>query len=59
MLGQYLSKGTDLSVYGEEELDAIADSMNNRPRATDNFNKPLAVFFRILAIAQQPATKIH
>lgn len=29
---QYLPKGTDLSGYGQEQLDAIADEINNRPR---------------------------
>jgi hypothetical protein len=32
LVRQYLSKGTDLSVYSQEELDAIADEINKRPR---------------------------
>ena len=28
---QYLPKGSDLSVYSQEQLDAIADQINNRP----------------------------
>jgi IS30 family transposase len=59
LLRQYLPKGTDLSIYSQEELDAIADSMNSRPRATHNFNTPLAVFSHMLAMAQQPSTSIH
>ena len=41
-LGQewYLPKGSDLSVYSQEDLDAIADSLNSRPRATHGFNSP-------------------
>ena len=59
LLRQYLPKGTDLSVHSQEELDMIADSLNNRPRATHDFNTPLAVFSHMLAIAQQSSTSIH
>jgi IS30 family transposase len=53
LLRQYLPKGTDLSVHSQEELDAIADSLNNRPRATHNFNTPLAVFGHLLKQLEQ------
>jgi IS30 family transposase len=32
LVRQYLPKGTDLYFYSQEELDAIADEINNRPR---------------------------
>ncbi|MBK6745887.1 hypothetical protein [Ottowia sp.] len=39
-------------MHSQDELDAIADSLNSRPRATHGFNTPLAVF-HLLAMAQQ------
>jgi IS30 family transposase len=59
LLRQYLTKGTDLSIYSQDELDAIADSLNTRPRATHGFDTPLAVFSRMLAMAQQPSESVH
>ncbi|SDO70430.1 Integrase core domain-containing protein, partial [Ralstonia sp. 25mfcol4.1] len=49
LLRQYLPKGTDLSVYSQEELDAIADSLNGRPRKTLNWHSSLQVLAQVLA----------
>jgi IS30 family transposase len=59
LLRQYLPKGTDLSTFSQEDLDAIADSLNNRPRAIHGFNTPLAAFARLLAMSHQPSSSIH
>lgn len=59
LLRQYLPKGTDLSVYSQDELDAIADSLNNRPRAIHHFASPLAVFRAMLESLEMPDATKH
>ncbi|SOE91191.1 Integrase core domain-containing protein [Caballeronia arationis] len=59
LLRQYLPKGTDLSVYSQNELDAIADSLNIRPRATHSFHSPFEVFAATLASASHPHGSKH
>tara|TARA_R110000850_G_scaffold216179_2_gene341700 strand:- start:1362 stop:1862 length:501 start_codon:yes stop_codon:yes gene_type:complete len=48
LLRQYLPEGTDLSVYSQEELDEIADSLNTRPRKTLDWRTPLEVYAEVL-----------
>jgi len=44
LLRQYLPKGTDLSVFSQQELDVIAWKLNTRPRKSLNFRCPAEVF---------------
>ena len=55
LLRQYFPKGTDLSGYTQEQLDAVADELNGRPRMTLGWCTPLEVYAQHLArLAQQP-----
>ena len=40
LLRQYFPKSTDLSIHSQENLDAAAHSLNNRPRETLGWYKP-------------------
>jgi IS30 family transposase len=51
LLRQYFPKGTDLSVYSQAELDAVADELNDRPRETLGWKKPTEVLNKLLVEA--------
>jgi len=44
LLRQYLPKGSDLSDFTQEELDAIAWKLNTRPRKSLGFRCPAELF---------------
>ncbi|WP_442863690.1 IS30 family transposase [Arthrobacter sp. FW306-07-I] len=40
LLRQYFEKGTDLSIYGPEDLEHVAQELNSRPRKTLGWDTP-------------------
>lgn len=59
LLRQYLPKGSDLSIYSQDELDAIALSLNTRPRKTLGWKTPLAVYTEHMIRLQQQPDSLH
>lgn len=59
LVRQYLPKGTDLSGYSQEQLDAIADQINNRPRKGLGVRSPLAVYRELLLNSPQHSSLVH
>ena len=52
LLRQYLPKGTDLSRYPEHELDAVAHTLNDRPRTTLEWVTPAEALDKLLSTHQ-------
>ena len=50
LLRQYFPKGSDFSGLSQEQLDAAAASLNNRPRQTLNWLKPAQALAELLAL---------
>ncbi|HEY9511487.1 MAG TPA: IS30 family transposase [Rhodanobacter sp.] len=50
LLRQYFPKGTDLSGFTQEHLDAVADRLNTRPRKTLGYRTPAATLAETVAI---------
>lgn len=52
LLRQYFPKGTDISRYCERELDAVAATLNGRPRKTLGWETPAEALDNLLSAAQ-------
>jgi IS30 family transposase len=53
LLRQYFPKGTDLSRWSAEEIEAVAATLNSRPRKTLDWRTPAETFDEYLESAQQ------
>jgi len=49
LIRQYLPKGTDLSVYSQQELDEIALGLNMRPRKRFDFKCTIEMMSELMA----------
>jgi IS30 family transposase len=52
LLRQYFPKGTDLSRWSAEDLEAVALALNNRPRKVLGWRTPAEVFDEQLQLLQ-------
>ena len=53
LLRQYFPKGTDLSRWSAEEIEAVAHALNTRPRKTLGWKTPAEAFNKHLQLLQQ------
>jgi IS30 family transposase len=54
-----MPKGTDLSVFSQDELDAFAFHLNTRPRKRLSFKPPLEVFMDLINLTQEAPSGVH
>ena len=53
LLRQYFPKGTDLSRWSAQEIEAVAHALNTRPRKTLHWKTPAEAFNEHLLLLQQ------
>jgi len=54
LLRQYFPKATDLSRWSEQEIQAVAQTLNTRPRKTLGWTTPAEALNEFLKSVQQP-----
>ena len=54
LLRQYFPKGTDLSRWSAQDLEAVALALNHRPRKVPGWRTPAEVFTEQLCSLQKP-----
>jgi IS30 family transposase len=54
LLRQYFPKGTDLSRWSADEINAVAHALNSRPRKTLGWKTPAEALAEHLRLLQQP-----
>ena len=55
LLRQYFPKGTDLSRWSAQEIHAVANALNTRPRKTLGWMTPAEALNEYLKSSQQPS----
>lgn len=50
LLRQYLPKGSDLTAFSQQDLDAVALELNTRPRKTLDYRTPADIFNQAVAM---------
>ncbi|MGC1211683.1 MAG: IS30 family transposase, partial [Micromonospora sp.] len=55
LLRQYFPKGTDLSRWSADEINAVAHALNSRPRKTLGWKTPAEALDEHLQSLQQPS----
>jgi IS30 family transposase len=53
LLRQYFPKGSDLSVYSADEISAVAEALNARPRKTLGWKTPAEALDQLLSSMKQ------
>jgi len=59
LVRKYLPKGADLSIYSQEQIDAIADQINNRPRKGMGVRSSFDGLSGLLLNSPQHSTLVH